>query len=488
MGVLRMKRNDIIKLLGLAFIAFFIRAIPHMFIIPYVGVEEGYMFLYAKRISSGFYFDLQQYPHTAILGVVMLHKLTQLPIMIIGSMWSPLMGGLSTIVTYFILRDVINVKNPFWGVLLFVGLDSHIYRSTLFATSAEATGIFLMLVFVWVYHKKNKFLSFLLLPVLLWTHLIPFFVSIIFIFSDIFTDTNWDKRMYTIMGVVIISIIAFVVFSPYDSAFIKIGYIANSFDIDILSKINMEDVSVLISTLLGTLILFGLSIIFGDKKKVFFVPLVLITLIGILSLLWYSLMISPYRVMVYVGILGIMGFSSIVKVQSISRYTAIFLVILMVTQVSCIGWERHLQVFDGITHDEYEMVEWLIGYDFRVWYSEVYWDDIGIELLALMMVPVEWDSDVVNNTEYSTWKRPFQLVDHTDGYIIVLDSVTSSRTKYIIYSDRFARAAMFRFPERAGRAIYRRYSIVDIWESDPGWEVVYEGSGGKIYKRSDYIP
>lgn len=491
-----LRRDDAVKLLGLAGLAFFIRAIPHMFIIPYVGIEEGYMFIFAERISNGVLFELKQYPHTAILGVVGLHKLTQIPIVVCGSMWAPLMGGLSTVVMYFVLRDVVNVKNPFWGTLLFMSLDSHIYRSTLFGNAAEATGILLMLIFVWVYYTRSKFLSVLLIPFLLWTHLITFGMSIIFIFSDIVVGMDWSKRIFTILGVGIMSVIALFVFSPYNLAFANVEYIIRNFNIDILSKISTEDISLLISTFLGTIIMFGVSIVFGDRKKIPFIPLVLVGLVGIFSLFWYSMMVSPYRVMVYAGMLAIMGCSRVIETRGIGQYLIICLTILMMIQVSCFGWRTHNKIFDAVTHDEYEMVKWLKENDSCVWYSEVYWDDPGTDALVLMFDAGGIKPDVDNVMEYKGWKETPELVklndEHgvsdTEEYFVNRTSGRFPRIKYVIYSDRFAKRALFRFPDRAGRMIYRRYSIVDIWKSDPDWEVVYEAPGGRIYRRCDYEP
>lgn len=38
------------------------------------------------------------------------------------------------------------------------------------------------------------------------------------------------------------------------------------------------------------------------------------------------------------------------------------------------------------------------------------------------------------------------------------------------------------FTGRGNRVLYGNYAIVDIWEGDPNWVVVYENEGGKIYE------
>ena len=491
-----MKRNNLVKLVCLAFAAFFIRAIPHLFIIPYVGIGEGYMFIFAERLSRGLYFSLNQYPHTAILGVVVLHKLTRLPIITCGSFWSPLMSGLSAVVMYFVLRDLMGVKKPFLPTLLFVCLDSHIYRSTLFTSAAEATGILFLLIFVWVYSTKSKFSSVFLLPVLLWTHLIPFGIAIIFIFSDVVNNINQKGKIYAIIGVGIISIVAFLIFNPYGLFFGHIQFATDFFSADILSKINVEDVFLLFSTFLGTIIMFGMCLVLSERRGPVLVPSVLVALLGVLSLFWYSTMVSPFRVIVYAGMLGVMGYSKIAETRDINPRFTILLLILMLAQVSCFGWRNHNRVFDVVTHDEYDMIKWLKGSDPKVWYGHIYWDNSGDDLLVLLLIPIKVNPGIDENILPNKWLYTPELVDstegnvdnNTEGYVVNTTTGGYPRFKYVIYSDRFANRALFRFIERGNRIIYGRYPIADTWANDPNWEVVYENPGGKIYKRSDHEP
>lgn len=485
-------RKERLIVLILAFLAFGIRVFPHTFLIPFVVREEGGILMLTQRILNHDFSYLSSFPPVSLFGVAIMHTLLPISLPTCAFIWNPLMSAFATIVFYYILKDVLKVSTPYLGTMLFVFLDSNIYRTTLFGSSSEGTGILILFIFIYTYFKVSKPRSLIFLVVLLWTHIIVFGFGFLVLAVDQVLinveDINKQKKKIIMIGIsVMILGSSFFYILPYRIAVFdmvmqfKLHTISNLYRI-----LTTRMLPILYKTLLGTVILTLVSVYHFWVKRcwVSYMGMIMVGII-IVSTLLSSSHISPYRVLPYAGLIGVMSLS-LIRVKHKTLVT-VFLIGLMLTQVTVFGWKENNRIYDAVTEEELEIIEWIQeNYPESVHFN-ILWDDVGQQLLLYEFPYSNPESMGYTQTkeeweEYIEFKLKLILINaKTGGEFPDIDFIN-----FVVYSDRFAERALFRLPEYE-HLTYSRYSIYDMWENDPRWVLIYENEGGKVYGKKSFI-
>lgn len=425
-----------------------------MFVMPYVGNEEGGYVFFCQKMIDGDFSYVNYVPHTPLFGVVTLYKLTHLSLTTCAFIWNPLMGALSTILFYYILKNVLRADNPHAGAVLFSFLDCHIYRTTLFGSSCEGTAIVLGLLFIYLYFTTSKIGSLLLLPLILYSHLLVFGFSMLFVIADVLNQGRRELKKLLLIGGAGILILLGIRYLPYYLLFDGADYgwdILKGFSLSNILLYGASDLLLVLQTLLGTTIL-CVFMLFVPKKNGYlkYVSMGLFGALGF-SVLFASHFVSPYRMLVYLGMVGIMIFSTLEV--SWKKEITVGLVALMLFQVCFYGWRLNNRIYECVTEEEIEIVDWLREYDPDCSHYNVGWDKMGDQLLLIKM-PI-----------------------YTYRWI-----------KYVIYSDRYAAGAFLLSSSQDGRRFsYSTHEIPDTWCNSTEWVLIYDGSGGRIYENSSWV-
>lgn len=480
-----------------AVLAFIVRIYPYAFIAAGWVVEDGTVAYWFRMFTEGHYIYLSLYPHTAIFGMSALVRLG-IPVDWAAKVWSPLMGAVSTVLIYKLLTELGHKENAVYGAILYACLDSSVYRQSTLATSLEATAVMFALLFIWLWHRGVK-ASYLLLPVVAYSHYIVFFVTFIYLFLWWWTHTSVSlvKRVIaaSLLGGGLIVLLAFL---PVGYALPQLLDSITHFSLNKFVYVyGSEEVFLLMKTLLVTSILFSVNLITTKSPHLRLVSAFYVAAV-VFSMMFYSPIISPYRLIVHMGVIGILG--SIPLLSRLTTFKRILLVgvlcLISLGQIYSYGLDRHIHVNDTLTREELGMLKWLHQHDGSVGYSRLLWDDVGIEnSLNQLFIMVEVDPYTTREKDYKTWYAAAEvkkiLVEQqnngnstVEGQPMNITDPTPPHIKYIMYSTRFAERALYRLPEgEYNKLIYRNYVIDDLWSNSPYWVLIYDNLGGKIYER-----
>jgi len=466
--------------------AFAVRVVPYLFIAKGWVVEDGCVVYWLRSFLDGQYVYLALYPHTAIFGMSFLVWLGA-PLDLAAKMWGPLMGAASTYLIYRIIKEMGYYHGALPGALLYAFLDSAIYRQSSIATSLEATAITLSFLFILLWHRGIK-VSYVLLPIVAYTHFIVFFATCVYLFGWWWTHTTIPV-VYRIgvAGGIGLGLIALLRFLPVGYALHQVLSTIQNVDLSkVLYLYSSSDITLFLKTLIvtGTLFLSSLNTENKHLRNVAMFYLFAVTL----TLFFHSPIVSPYRLIIHMGALGVIGFASMVNNKNYRRMTlfAVVLCLISLGQVYTYGLGAHVHFHDTVTEEELDMLNWLDAYDPTVSYSLIFWDDVGLEnaLMAFsLVVPV--DPYSTREEDYGLWgvhtNEKKELVKQNAS---IIKDLTPLYVKYVMYSDRFADRALFRLPEGPyNKLIYRNYVMADMWHNNPNWVLIYDEAGGKIYGR-----
>lgn len=476
--------------------AFIIRVIPYSVIPGGWVIEDGPIIYWFRNFLENRYVYTRLYPHTGILGMSILVWIG-VPFQWAAKLWGPLMGAFSTLLIYKILRELDYKNVAIYGAFLYGSLASSVYRTCSLSTSLEATAVMLALLFMWLWHRGYKW-SYLFVPIIAYSHFIVFFGVVLYLFGFWWAGTkvSYLKRGLVLSGLGV-GLLVVLSFLPVGYALYQLSQTLMNFSIlNILSLYSLGDYVLLLNSLTVTCVLFGVTLFYTENKQIktvawFYVLAVIATMV------FYSPIVSPYRLFIHIAAVGVIGFSELLnKLNKNSRFVLVFgLCALSVFQVASLGLDVHVHFDDAITGEELVMIDWLHDYDPDVDYSRLLWDDVGIEnSLTRLSLVTAVDPYTTREKDYGLWydkveakkiitgKTKNNLTIKVNDTITVYDP-TPVHVKYVMYSNRYANQALYRLPEENDKLRYRNYVIVDIWNTHPNWVLIYDGVGGKIYER-----
>ena len=165
----------------------------------------------------------------------------------------------------------------------------------------------LSLLFIWGYLVKNRYV-YGLLPVIAYTHYIVFGFVMSYFFVNWYLKSGLDLK-YRLAGlfglVVLLSSIVWVL--PVKYALVQFF---NTFSgINVLNIFNLykiDDFIIIFSTLAVTVFVFFISILFTDLKEIRYLSYLYVFGIFI-TIILYNAVISPYRLVSHMGIIGLIG-------------------------------------------------------------------------------------------------------------------------------------------------------------------------------------
>ena len=299
-------KQEVAILSGLFFLAFFLRAIPHLFYIPVLAIEESGQLLFALRLNAGDTGALLAYPHFHIALVVLLHRLTAVSMETIGAFIVPFLASLTVFPIYYLAKNM-GGGLPLLSAIMFPFVDILIYRS-IYLGHAEAVGIlFLSLLLLAYVKRKWVFVGFLALA-LTQIHVLPLIVGIgTIMFDQLFFQGKFSLKRIVIPSLVVggSTVALFLVF-PY-------GYASGSFDLIRFDLSNIflfqgEEYLRAFTTMGGSTMLFLFVLAKGYRKPVLG-PMMLFSLLMMAGfwLFYVKELFSPFRALVYLGFAGTLG-------------------------------------------------------------------------------------------------------------------------------------------------------------------------------------
>lgn len=473
--------KEYIFLFGLCLLGFFIRAIPHLFIIPFLGVEEGSILYFAKVLNTGNFMYISKYPHFHIIFIVCLHRLTTLPLERVMFFWSPFVGSLSIFVVYHIAKSL-NYNIPILTSFLLTFLDIHIYRTT-YTNSSESTAILIFLIFLYFFIKKKTLYYIPILFLLPFAHLLPFIIGVCLLFVNLVLPVGqlrkrWKHSLIFLLGLCIVGIVSL---SGYGLAQLKILQVFDKFNLrNLYILYNFPEFVIILTTLLGSSVLFLVNFIREFRRRGLLLQMNCIMLVFIFFfwLFYLATVISPFRVLVYIGLVSVISFSSI----KLSKKTVLFVVVIavvMLISVSTNGWREHNHLSYNVTKEEIIALEWLREYDEKVNFFNLVYDDTGMETVVALYKPL-LEPFSNESTVTGVWRSTdITLFIETED-VSVLDPYTK---EYGIYSQRVGQAWVYRRKLENGRIDYFSKPMPDVWKNVDKWMLIYDKQGVKIYAR-----
>ena len=243
-------------------------------------------------------------------------------------------------------------------------------------------------------------------------------------------------------------------------------------------------VPVLTTEFLGTTLLFFISVFHFYKERdnisyiiVFLIPaMVIFTLVS-------STHISPSRLLIYAGILGIMSFSKL----KLGRTLAFALIVIMLVQTVYVGWDNNLHIYNHTTKDEIEMLDWLIQYDPLISHYNIVWDDIGKQTLLIKCPDIyaidkNFSASSYSKIDFEKYTEYKDLLQKGNLTTIENDTTYTMNLHYVMYTNRFRDNALLMLQTEYGM-LYSEQSIKDMWHNSTYWKIIYESEHGKIYEK-----
>ena len=481
-----------------AVLAFLVRLYPYVFLADGWVVEDGPVIYWFRVFLSGGYQYLRMYPHTAIVGMSLLNFIG-VPFIWAAKIWGPLMGMATTYFLYKLLKSYNLNKSAIYGATLYACLGASIYRTCSLSTSLEATAVCISVLFLWLWNKGEK-RAYLLLPLIAYSHFIVFFATTIYLVGNwwTYTEASYSKRIIVLGGLCVGGLIL-LKFLPVGYALYQVLRTITNIDLSkLLYLYSIHDYFIIVTSLAVTTVLFIFSLFCSKIKEIKTISW-LYVLAVVVTTLFHSPIVSPYRLVLHMGLIGIIGFSSCLNKLN-PRKTMLLvgiLCLLSLYQVNAVGLDEHVSFNDAFTEDEQDMLVWLHEYDPIVDYSRVLWDDVGIEnTLTCLPLVIDIDPYTTRSKDYGLWHAQVEskreLInssttnsdhDPVSESIVIDYDPTPSHILYVMYSKRYASRALYRLPEEYGKLVYRNYPVKDIWCTLPEWILVYEKAGNKIYEK-----
>jgi len=485
----------------------FYRSCLHLFIIPrWIIEEEVFAHTVIELINTGTTLRIGYQPLLEQYLLYYIYLLTHLNLTILCQYANPIMGALTVIPVYFVLKTISTKNIALIGTTLWAFNENMIYRSSTF-NSTEPLGFFLAMIALYIYlqikdetprNSKIKYfcLSLVILGISIFTHILPATFIIGLISLDLFLKGNIKQKLF--VTIFLVGVLTFLM-SPLNPHQVMMYSILPSTMLLQLSLSNIflysiSDLMLGAMVFYGSVVLLGLTFIiilyFRPSTNIMYEYLFGCFLLFIFSWFFYSAyLIAPTRVIFYFALpLSFFVATVLSKLdkQSTILITGCLLFIMIFTSIS--GANTMLYIDNVMTYDEYEFLEQSIfihnTHDFSDWWMDMPLKS-SILLFSSMSKPTvlpstfrlnEKQQIVINlNNTISTQK----ITTNPNGTITI--TTNPPLFKYILISPRMESSAYFHINTKY-RTIQYNTPIVDVWKDLSDWELVEEYKNIKIYK------
>jgi len=498
--------NKIILLLLFSIICgFAIRIYPHTQVYRFMN-EEPYNYITVDEIlttgitkNQGFY---PIFEHQVIAYFSQIFHIDPISLSII---FNPLISALTAIPIFLIFRKYLKDGQSLLISLFWCLSEAVFYRSAGFYTT-EPLSLFFMFFALYFYTRKNYVgvASFAVLSLI--THLLPFAFLSATIFAEKFIFGSRKFQIISILGIVSTAIFVYSPLNPYRRivSILDINYMMSKFNIG--NIFNLYDLNTLKSGVMlfyGTLILIVITMfcviqLVGQRLSIFSGDLklnldaatkisisMLLVSFGLVAFSWIvynSMLFAPPRLLLFTIVplsFFVVFWINQPAVHGRSRIMLIFVICSMMVCSSFAGSQTMLWSNNSLTKNEYlalDEIQQTFGFDRAI----VWWCDypINTEITSRVRNDVIWEVNISPSVMIEYFKKVSQENS-------TLSNDTIHIIKYAFISERMKQEGMFiQFTET--RTIHSRRPVIDIWNNNINWKLVYDNHGVKVYERLDY--
>lgn len=478
-----LKRNSHIILLVL--VAFFLRAIPHLFMIPLLAIEEDVHWLFVYKLMNGNFSAVFSYPHSVHFLVGGIRIFFSLPAGIVESYINPILGALTIPCIIFFMKGLKNTTRLgeiVIGILL-VCLDVHIYRSCVWqSTEILALNFLFLMLGCLVRQKMLSAFFFLLLETQ--THYLSLIIGgIVFIMYGLILFKPKGKLILC-LSMLGLGVSAYVFF-PYTMSADRFLYTVECF--------NPTNVVILysISDLLLGFVAFPLTIIcllcllyFIWISKFTIVKIFNITVVGLafLSTIFFNpLLIGPFRLVLYGAVMGCVCLTFLlIKLKTRMLILILSSLCLMSLLAVYPNGLYSIQLVDKVsTQEEIQAISYFVNHTDNFYIGNVATDLLNYGIFMYVTKYEEFSNPLLVGEEIQ--KRRLPVLQPPENWWQV------EQVKYIFWSKRMERNAVFYGIENdTSRFFYEIEPVPDLWCNHVNFTLIYNEEGVKIYERINY--
>ena len=495
--------NKIILLLLFAIICgFAIRIYPHTQVYRFMN-EEPYNYITVDDIlttgitkNQGFY---PIFEHQVIAYFSQIFRIDPISLSIV---FNPLISALTAIPIFLLFRKYLKDGQSLLISLFWCLSEAVFYRSAGFYTT-EPLSLFFMFFALYFYTRKNYVgvASFAVLSLI--THLLPFAFLSATIFAEKFIFGSRKFQIISILGIVSTAIFVYSPLNPYRRivSILDINYMMSKFNID--NIFNLYDLNTLKSGVMlfyGTLILIVITMfcviqLVGQRLSIFSGDLklnldaaakisisMLLVSFGLVAFSWIdynSMLFAPPRLLVFT----IVPLSFFVvfwlhqpQIRARNRIALTLIVCSMMVCSSFDGMQTMLWSNNALTKNEYlalDEIQQTIGFNRAMsWWCDY---PVTTEITSRVRSDIIWETNVTPAVIIDYFKKVSQENS-------TLSDDMKYITKYVFLSERMMQESMFiQFTET--RTIHIRRPVVDVWNNNINWKLIYHDHGVKVYER-----
>lgn len=456
---------------ALVAVGFLFRAYPHLFLINRWIIEESYNYQTVRDLvltgaspQAGFYPMLE---HQLIYWAWLL---TRIDPVTLSQYANPLLGALTVVPLYYVLRHRLTQRQALLGCGLWALSEAAFYRAAYFG-STEALGFLFSLGALAAYQRKHYILTAPLLLLGAASHLLPTAFTFGVITADLVLKATTRQRI--LLSGLIIGVVA-VFFSPLNPhqrllSSISVDALVGGFgSFGVYGLWEVLDAT----AIFGGFVALGATAAWGwlwtQKNRLMTVYLALAAGLFVFSWVDYQPNVfAPPRLTFYFLVPLIYYAATWVNVKTVGLICAV------AVAASWAGCSTMLMTAHTVTAEEYaaldELAEMKLIKDYGWWLAD-YPIKTTLSLYA---------------EDMSLWEVPFNSAEIVKAAKRVNDTFTSSTFtypyQYIFLSERMKQGA-FLIINTGGRSIQRVQPITDVWAGDPLWGVAYRGHGVTVYR------
>lgn len=477
-----LRRNSHILLI--TSIAFFLRAIPHLFMIPLLAIEEDVHWLFVDKLMNADFTGVLSYPHTMHFLVAGIRTIFLIPPGVVETYINPILGALTILCVLFFLKGFSNVhrKHEIVVGVLVMCSEVQIYRSCVWQ-STEILGVNILFLMLGFLIRRRWIPAFLLLLIETQTHYLSLLIGgIVFLVYGLLYLPAKRKFLlcFSFLG---LGIIAYVFF-PYTMSTGRFLYTVECFNPSNFTMLYSINDYFLTLTAFPVTIICLLALLFYTLKQQSNLILrmfgLIVNSLALLAVLFYNpLLIGPFRLVIYGSLAGsiCLAFFLVKLKKQMLVLVLLGLSVLSLVAVYPNGLYK-VQLIDKVsTQEEIRAVYWFVDrIKFNI--ANVATDLLNYGILMYVTKYKEFDNPLIVGEEIE--KRRLPVLQPPEDWTKI------QQISYIFWSRRMEKNAVtYDVNNSTGRFSYKIEPIPDIWCDSPEWVNIYNVSGVKIYERTN---
>jgi len=473
-------------------LAFVLRAIPHMFMIPLLAIEEEFHWLFVERLLNGDFSSVFRYPHMVHFLVAGIRWILFIPSGFIESYIYPFLGALLIPCIVYFLRGLhVSKKIEITTIVLITFLEIHIYRSVVWSGD-EILAINLLFLLFGLLSRKKWIPSFIILLFLTQTHYLALSIGVLVVTIYGYLQFKMKNKILLTLGLIIVGVVA-VVFFPYTMSIRRFEYTFQRFNLmntvflytphELLGSIFLYPITVI------CLLFLLYYIVKGDNFLLKILGIVIYCSSFVALIFYNPVLVGPYRLVIYGGLTGVICISIMLNKWFSTK--SIILILIVFSSFSLIsvypnGLYKVLWLNYVATNEEVEAAYWVNNLEnFVVANVATDLTNYGI-LIYISSYYIKTSEPLSSPSELVIAESPItESPEKWEGL---------NQTKYIFWSKRMEKEGLFynlkAFENSFERVTYYTNPVPDIWWNNSNFTLIYDSTlvypntGVRIYEKN----